>query len=131
MVDCNIHNVSSEAFKGLESYLHTLDVSSNNLTEFPVWKLQQNFNMLFKLGLRDNKIKDLFPVREPVQQTIIKDGDKKKAKGKNVDKSRTIFRNDNDLYEFYSLQDFDFSGWNNSPLRMTTINGYVQQCNRI
>lgn len=128
MVDCEIYNISSEAFKGLESYLHTLDVSNNNITEFPIKKLQQNFNTLMKLGLRDNKIKHLFPIiHNEGKENIIKSNEKKKANDKTVaheDNKRNSHEKDSH-HEFYSLQDFDFSGWNNGPLQTNIINGYA------
>uniref|UniRef100_A0A2H8TLK4 Chaoptin n=1 Tax=Melanaphis sacchari TaxID=742174 RepID=A0A2H8TLK4_9HEMI len=127
MVDCEIYNVSSEAFKGLETYLHTLDVSNNNITEFPIKKLQQNFNMLMKLGLGDNKIKNLFPIHNEVTEKIIKLNEKKKTNEKIVareDNKQIAQEKDNYYHEFYSLQDFDFSGWNNGPLQIKTINGF-------
>jgi len=130
MVDCEIYNVSSEAFKGLETYLHTLDVSNNNITEFPIRKLQQNFNVLMKLGLGDNKIKNVFPIHiNEVTEKIIKSNDKKKTNDKTVvyeDNKHIAQEKDNNYHEFYSLQDFDFSGWNNGPLQIKTINGYVK-----
>lgn len=129
MVDCEIYNVSSEAFKGLETYLHTLDVSNNNITEFPIKKLQQNFNTLMKLGLRDNKIKHLFPIHNEEAEKIIKSGEKKKTKDKTVvtdNYKGTYQEKDNNHHEFYSLQDFDFSGWNNGPLKINIINGYAK-----
>jgi len=129
MVDCEIYNISSEAFKGLESYLHTLDVSNNNITEFPIRKLQQNFNTLMKLGLRDNKIKHLFPIiHNEGKENIIKSNEKKKANDKTVaneDNKRNSHEKDSH-HEFYSLQDFDFSGWNNGPLQTNIINGYMR-----
>lgn len=127
LVDCDIYNVSSEAFKGLETYLHTLDVSNNNITEFPVRKLQQSFNMLMKLGLRDNKIKQLFPIHKVESEKIVKSNEKKKTKDKNAvdrEENKGNSRENESHNEFYSLQDFDFSGWNNGPLHINTINGY-------
>lgn len=126
MVDCNINNVSAESFKGLETYLHTLDVSNNNLTEFPIRKLQQNFNSLFKLGLRDNRIKNLFSLRSEESEKVIKSGEKKKTKDKFTDRDENKNNpRENDYYhEFFSLRDFDFSGWKNGPLQINTINGY-------
>lgn len=127
MVDCDIYNVSNEAFKGLETYLHTLDVSNNNLTEFPVRKLQQNFNTLMKMGLRDNKIKHLFPIHNEVMEKSAKSNEKRTTKDKIVDrdnKKRVLQDNDNNHHEFYSMQEFDFSGLNNGPLQINTINGY-------
>lgn len=128
MIDCNIYNVSSEAFKGLESYLHTLDVSNNNITEFPVWKLQQNFNVLMKLGLRDNKIKHLFSIHDVGPPKNVKSNEKKKVKDKTVDReeNRGTSREHENHHEFYSLQDFDFSGWKNGPLQINSINGYAK-----
>lgn len=128
MVDCDIYNVSSEAFKGLETYLHTLDVSNNNITEFPIRKLQQNFNMLMKLGLGDNKIKSLFPIHNDITEKI-KSNEEKKTNHKIVaheDNKQNVQEKDNNHHEFYSLQDFDFSGWNNGPLQIKIINGYVK-----
>lgn len=134
MVDCDIYNVSVEAFKGLETYLHTLDVSNNNITEFPLWKLQQSFNMLMKLGLRDNKIKHLFPIHKEEPPKPVKSNEKKKSKGKTLDREErvvehkgvTTYREHDNYHEFYSLQDFDFSGWNNGPLKINEINGYIK-----
>lgn len=134
MVDCDIYNVSLEAFKGLESYLHTLDVSNNNITEFPVWKLQQGFNMLMKLGLRDNKIKNIFPIHvEGPPPKNVKPNEKKKSKDKTPDRDERVehkgvhdSRDHENHHEFYSLQDFDFSGWKNGPLKINVINGYVK-----
>jgi len=128
LVDCDIYNVSNEAFKGLETYLRTLDVSNNNITEFPVQKLQQNFNYLFKLGLRDNKIKHLFPIQQEGLDNAIKSYDKKILKGKNVDENyRKNLRENDNHHEFNSLQDFDFSGWKNGPLQINNINGYTKR----
>lgn len=127
LVDCGIYNVSQEAFKGLEASLHTLDVSNNNITEFPVRKLQQNFNMLMKLGLRDNKIKHLFPIHIDVPVKNTKSNEKKKTKDKSSDREekKGHSRENDNHHEFYSLQDFDFSGWKNGPLQINTINGYT------
>lgn len=131
MVDCDIYNVSLEAFKGLETYLHTLDVSNNNITEFPLWKLQQSFNTLMKLGLRDNKIKHLFPIHNEEPSKSIKSSEKKKSKDKTLNREervvehKSISREHDNYHEFYSLLDFDFSGWNNGPLKINEINGYV------
>lgn len=128
MVDCDIYNVSLEAFKGLESCLHTLDVSNNNITEFPVQKLQQNFNALMKLGLRDNKIKYLFPIYNEGSEKVLKSSEKKNSKDKTVNRedSTGSSRENNKHQEFYSLQDFDFSGLNNGPIQMNMINGYAK-----
>lgn len=128
MIDCDIYNVSIEAFKGLESCLHTLDVSNNNITEFPVRMLQQNFNALMKLGLRDNKIKSLFPIHNEGPEKIIKSSEKKKLKDRAVirEDNTGSSRENNKHHEFYSLQDFDFSGWNNEPIQMNVINGYAK-----
>lgn len=125
MVDCNIYNVSFEAFKGLEPYLHTLDISNNNITEFPVLNLQQNFKNLLKLRLRDNKIKNVFPIYNVgSEKKKIKSTDKKK----NEDKKEHEENKGVDIYhEFHSLQEFDFSGWNNGPLQINIINGYEKQ----
>lgn len=121
MVDCNIYNVSFEAFKGLEPYLQTLDISNNNMTEFPVWKLQQNFKNLLKLRLRDNKIKYVFPMHSVEPDKNIKSIDKKKMKDKkDQDENKGV----DTYHEFNSLQEFDFSGRNNGPLQINTINGY-------
>lgn len=128
MIDCDIYNVSSEAFKGLETYLHTLDVSNNNITDFPLRKLQQSFSMLMKLGLRDNKIKQLFPIyKEEHPKIEKKTNDKKKTKDKTVDRedNKGASRDNNNHNEFFSLQDFDFSGWHNGPLHINSINGYA------
>lgn len=128
MVDCAIYNVSLEAFKGLESCLHTLDVSNNNITEFPVRKLQQNFNTLMKLGLRDNKIKHLFPIYNEESEKGIKSSAKNKPKDKTVNREDNTgsSRENNKHHEFYSLQDFDISGWNNGPIQINIINGYAK-----
>jgi len=118
--------VSLDAFRGLESCLHILDVSSNNLTEFPVQKLQQNFNNFLKLGLRDNKIKYLFPIHNEGSEKI-KSNEKTKTKDKAINReaNKRILQ-ENTHHEFFSLQDFDFSGWNNGPLQINTINGYIK-----
>lgn len=128
MVDCDIYNVSTEAFKGLETYLHTLDVSNNNITEFPVRKLQQSFGSLLKLGLRDNKIKNLFPIYvNDVPEKQSKSNEKKKITSKSVDRdeNKKYLREYDSHRDFYSLQDFDFSGWKNGPLQINILNGYV------
>ncbi|XP_050421139.1 chaoptin [Adelges cooleyi] len=127
LVDCEIYNVSTDAFRGLEPYLHTLDISNNNITEFPVRKLQQNFNVLMKLGLGDNKIKSLYPVSNQVIEKIAKPNEKKKAKDKSRDREdekRSLPRDPKEHNEFNSLQDFDFSGWKNGPLHIHNINGF-------
>lgn len=129
MVDCDIYNVSTEAFKGLETYLHTLDVSNNNITEFPVRKLQQSFSSLLKLGLRDNKIKNLFPIYvNDVPEKFSKSNEKKKINSKSVDRdeNKKYPREYDSHHDFYSLQDFDFSGWKNGPLQINILNGYVK-----
>lgn len=135
MVDCDIYNVSNDAFKGLETYLRTLDVSNNNITEFPVQKLQQNFNYLFKLALRDNKIKHLFPIHHETPENVMKSNNMKILKGKSIDHdendSKKLRDNNNNHHEFNSLQDFDFSGWKNGPLQMNTINGYAKRITNI
>ncbi|XP_050544183.1 chaoptin isoform X2 [Daktulosphaira vitifoliae] len=127
IVDCEIYNVSLDAFKGLETCLQTLDVSHNNITEFPVRKLQQNFNMLLKLGLKDNKMKNLYLVSKDTSDKIVKSDEKKspndRFKSHNDDK-KLIFKNTDENKDFLSLQDFDFSGWKNGPLQMNTINGF-------
>lgn len=124
MVDCNIYHVSLNAFRGLESCLHILDVSSNNLTEFPVQKLQQNFNNLLKLGVRDNKIKHLFPIHNEESEVTAKSNEKKTTKDRVVNREANKGMSwENNHHEFFSLQDFDFSGWNNGPLQINTING--------
>jgi len=119
--------VALDAFRGLESCLHILDVSSNNLTEFPVQKLQQSFNNFLKLGLRDNKIKHLFPIHNEELEKITKSNEKKKTKDRVVNReaNKGIPR-ENNHNEFFSLQDFDFSGWNNGPLKINTIDGYAR-----
>lgn len=127
MVDCNIYNVSSDAFRGLEPYLYILDVSNNNITEFPVRKLQQNFNTISKLGLRDNKIKHLFPIQNQVPEKNENFNEKKTKKDKTIGREnnkRNLQENDSGHREFYSIEDFDFSGWNNGPLQMNNIDGY-------
>lgn len=129
MVDCDIYNISSEAFKGLETYLHTLDVSNNNITEFPIRMLQQHFNMLMKLGLRDNNIKHLFSIHNEKTDKVSNLNEKKKSKDKTTvfeENKRISQETVNNHHEFYSLQDFDFSGWNNGPLQINILNGYVQ-----
>lgn len=129
MVDCDIYNVSTEAFKGLETYLHTLDVSNNNITEFPVRKLQQSFSSLLKLGLRDNKIKNLFPIYvNDMPEKLSKSNEKKKINIKSVDsdENKKYPREYDGHRDFYSLQDFDFSGWKNGPLQINILNGYLK-----
>lgn len=91
------------------------------MTEFPVLKLQQNFKNLLKLRLRDNKIKNLFPIRNVDPDKNIKSNDKKKIKDK---KDQEENKGVDTYHEFNSLQEFDFSGWNNGPLQINTINGY-------
>lgn len=57
---CRLDFIEPMAFAGLESSLHVLDISGNNITTLPE-KLLSSFDFLSEVNVKDNKIYSIFP----------------------------------------------------------------------
>lgn len=57
---CRLDFIEPSAFSGLESSLHVLDLSGNNITTLPD-QLFSSFDLLGVINLKDNKIFSIFP----------------------------------------------------------------------
>lgn len=69
--DCDLMQVSSAEFAGLESSLELLDLSGNNITTLPS-PIFQEYDFLRTLNFRENKLQTFSPgnTKNPITPTL-------------------------------------------------------------